>query len=96
MAKFHVKCTFQIEDRDLFVMAGSILEGEVRKGMLAHVSLNSTPSICEPIHAIEFARRKDGLDDICLCFRLDEETREFVRALNISDEIVEIKPEPND
>jgi hypothetical protein len=90
MAKFHVRDTFEIEASDVFVMAGTILQGTIRKGMFAHVALNSVLCICEPIHAIEFARRKDGIEDVCLCFKLDKETREFARALNITDEIIEV------
>jgi hypothetical protein len=32
MVKFYVKDTFEIPDRRLFVMAGSVVEGEVRAG----------------------------------------------------------------
>jgi hypothetical protein len=90
MAKFHIKDTFEIEGRDIFVMAGSILEGTIRKGMFVHVQLNSAVSICEPIHAIEMVLRTGGSEDVGLCFKLDQETREFARAVNIADEVIEV------
>jgi hypothetical protein len=92
MAKFTVTSTFELSDPKRFVMAGSILEGEIQKGMFVHISLNSAVTICEPIHSIEFARRARGREDVCLCFKVDDEALEFWRALNIGDEIIEITP----
>ena len=38
MATFYIKNTFEIPDRRLFVMAGSVVEGEVRVGMFLRVA----------------------------------------------------------
>jgi hypothetical protein len=89
MPKFHVKETFQIPDRGLFVMAGSIVEGEIRKGMFVHFPCNSALDITGKIDCIEFARRKDG-EDVCLCFEGEPEELDFWRAMNISDQTLEI------
>ncbi len=89
MAKFHVKSTFELPDAQLFVMAGSIVEGEVRAGMVAHVPFNSAVSMTDRIHSIEFARRSGG-EDVCLCFKCEKGALELWRAMNIGDEILEI------
>jgi hypothetical protein len=72
MAKFHVRNTLEITtDRKLFVMAGSIVEGEIRVGMFVHVPFNPSASVTARIHSIEFARRSDGRDDVCLCIEAE-------------------------
>jgi hypothetical protein len=89
MPKFHVRDTFEIPSRKLFVLAGSIVEGEIRKGMFVHVPCNSALDITGKIHSIEFARRNDG-EDVCLCFEGDSDELGFWRAMNITDETLEI------
>jgi len=95
MPKFYVKDTFEIPDRDLFVMAGSVIEGEIRAGMFVHIAFNSTVAISNQIHRIEFARRQGG-DDVCLCIEADKKAAEFMRDLNIGDEICEVTIEESD
>jgi hypothetical protein len=70
-------------------MAGSVVEGEIRKGMYVHVPCNSALDITGQIHCIEFARRKDG-EDVCLCLAGDPDELDFWRTMNISDETLEI------
>ena len=91
MAKFHVTYTFEISDsKPRFVLAGSIIEGEIRSGMLVHVSGNSAFATTAPIHAIEFARRIGGYEDVCLVLQLEPELLDIWRGLNIKDETLEI------
>jgi hypothetical protein len=92
MPKFHVIDTFEVPSRKLFVLAGSIVEGEIRKGMYIHVPCNSGLNISGEIHCIEFARRKDG-EYLCLCLEAGQGELDFWRALNINGETVEISEE---
>ncbi len=95
MPKFHVKDTFEIPDRKLFVMAGSIVEGEIRTGMFVHIPFNSSLATTARIHSIEFARRQDG-EDVCLCIESEPELAEFLHDLNIGDEIFEVTEDGSD
>jgi len=67
MSKFRVNDTFALESRRLFVLAGSIVEGQIRAGMIVNVPLNSSLLISGQIHSVEFARRTDEREDVCLC-----------------------------
>ena len=97
MAKFHVKDTFAIEGRPHFVLAGSIVEGEVRPGMFVHVPFNSNTAMTARIDCIEFARRLGGHEDICLCIRYTEPKElELWRGLDIGDEIFEVTTDGSD
>ena len=89
MSIFHVKDTFELPDRKLFVLAGAVVEGEIRAGMFVRVTLNSAVELTARIYAIEFARRQ-GSEDICLCFKLEPEALELWRGLGISDNVLEI------
>jgi hypothetical protein len=89
MPKFHVRDTFEIPNRKLFVLAGSIVEGEIRKGMYINILCNSALNISGEIHCVEFVRRKDG-EDLCLCLEAGQNELDFWRAINISGETVEI------
>ena len=95
MSQFHVKDTFEIPDRKLFVMAGSIIEGNIRTGMFVHVPFSSSLATTIRIHSIEFARRQ-GAEDVCLCIQSEPELAEFLRSLNISDETLEVSTERSD
>ena len=89
MPKFHVKETFDLPDRKLFVMAGSILEGEIQPGMSVHIRCNPSFDITAPIHSIETALRQ-GVEDVCLCIQSDHEEADFLSAFNIRDETLEV------
>jgi hypothetical protein len=89
MPKFHVRDTFEIPDRKLFVMAGSIVEGKISAGMFVHVPCNLSLHLTTRIHCIEFARRKDG-EDVCLCIESQPEAAEILRGLNLGDETFEV------
>jgi len=60
VSKFRVNDTFAVERRQLFVLAGSIAEGQIRAGMIVNVPLNSSLAIAGKIQNIEFAQRTDG------------------------------------
>jgi hypothetical protein len=94
--KFYVRDTFEIPDRRLFVMAGSIVEGEIRAGMFLRVGFDSALDMTARIHSIEFARRLGGEDDVCLCFEAEPELLEIWRGLKIGDETFEVTQDGSD
>ena len=89
MARFYVRDCFEIPARSIFVLAGSIAEGEVRPGMFVHVPLNAQSSIVVPIQSIESARRDMG-EDLCLCISAQSDEFELLQALRIADETLEV------
>ena len=58
MPKFYIRAAFEIPTRQLFVLAGSVTEGEVKPGMLVHVPINSQMVAVTRIDSIEFAQRE--------------------------------------
>jgi len=91
MAKFRVKDTFTIEGRPLFVLIGSVVEGEIRAGMSVSLPLNSGLTLTGRIDSIEFARTSDGRDNTCLCIHFtDPAELEIWRQLEIRDETVDV------
>ena len=95
MPTLHVKDTFEIPDRQLFVMAGSVLEGEFRAGMFVRVPLNSSLDMTARIHCIEFVRRNGG-EDVCLCITSEPDIAEILRGLDIGDETFEVTTDGSD
>jgi hypothetical protein len=90
MPRFHVRDTFEITtDRKLLVMAGSIVEGEIRAGMFVHVPFHLSLDMTARIHSIEFARRP-GRENVCLCFVPEPDALELWRGLKIGDETLVI------
>jgi hypothetical protein len=81
VGKFLVHNTFEVPDRPLFVTAGSILQGENAADMLVHIPLNSSRGVTAWIQSVEFAFRRDGGEDVCLCIRSRPETIEIVNLL---------------
>jgi len=95
MSKFRVNDTFVLKGRRLFVLAGSVVEGQIRAGMIVKVPLNSSLSISGQIHSIEFARRTDGREDVCLCIACEGSGELDVwNGLNIQDETLDVVPAP--
>jgi hypothetical protein len=96
-ARFHVKDTFAVENRSYFVLAGTVVEGEIRAGMFVHVAFNSSMAMTALIDCIEFVRRQGGTEDTCLCIRYDEpEELTLWRGLDIGDEIFEVITDDSD
>src|SRR5262249_8957013 len=91
MSKFRVNNTFALESRRLFVLAGSIVEGQIRAGMIVKVPLNSSLSISGQIHSVEFARRTDGREDVCLCITYEDPDEVDVwKSLNLRNETLDV------
>ena len=91
MSKFRVNDTFALESRRLFVLAGSIVEGQIRAGMIVNVPLNSSLLISGQIHSVEFARRTDEREDVCLCIAYEGSDELGVwNALNVQNEMLDV------
>lgn len=95
MPRFYVRSTFEIPDRKLFVLAGTIVEGEIRRGMFVRVPLNSQTGVRLLIDSIEFARRQDG-EDVCLCIWSGSNFADVLRGMDMSDETVDVAAEEVD
>lgn len=96
MSKFQVHHTFTLECQRLFVLAGLILDGEVRAGMIVNVPLNSSAFVSGQIHNVEFARSADEREDVCLCISYeDSDELELWEALNIKNETLDVVPSTN-
>jgi hypothetical protein len=88
--RFHVKDTFEVTtDRKLFVMAGTVVEGEIRAGMFIRVPFNSSLDLTARIHSVGFARRHGG-EEVCVCFEFEADAFDVWRGLCIGDETLEI------
>jgi hypothetical protein len=93
MSKFRVKDTFALESRRLFVLAGSIVEGQIRAGMIVNVPLNSSLVASGEIHSVEFALRADGREDVCLCISYEDSDELGVwKGLNVENETLDVVP----
>lgn len=95
MPKFHVRDSFEIPGRKVFVLAGSILDGEIRTGMFVRVPLNSETGISLLIDSIELARHKDR-EEVCLCIWSGSQFAEVLRGLDIRGETFEVAAEGGD
>ncbi len=93
MSKFRVNDTFALESRRLFVLAGSIVEGQIQAGLIVNISLNSSLLISGQIHSVQFARRTDGREDVCLCITYgDSDELSMWNALNVQNETLDVAP----
>jgi hypothetical protein len=90
MARFHVRETFAMNDRSLFVLAGFAIEGEVAAGMLVRLPFNATITVTEEIDHIQRIDRPDG-SVACLCLRCHSpEEAALWEALDLKDKDVEV------
>jgi hypothetical protein len=95
MPRFQIRETFELPDRKVFVLAGSIIEGEIRTGMFIRVPLNSEICIRLLIDSIEFARRTGG-EDVCLCISSGPNFPEVLRGLDVCGETFDVEAEGSD
>jgi hypothetical protein len=89
MPRFYVRGTFGIPDRKLYVMVGSIVEGEVSPGMFIQFPFSSSLLITSRIHSVEPARQDDA-EDVRLLIESDPELADIIRGLDIRGEILEV------
>ena len=92
MAKFHVRDTFAIEDKKLFVMAGFILEGEITAHMIVSIPFNSTVMMTAEIDHLQILERPDG-NITCLCIHCPDPAEVTLwQALKIRNRLVDVVP----
>ena len=65
----------------------------MRAGMIVNVPLNSSLAVSGEIHSVEFARRADGREDVCLCISYEDSDELGVwKTLNVQNETLDVVP----
>ncbi len=96
MARFLVHDTFPMKDfplqgQTMFVLAGFVLEGEVKPGMKLHLRFNSTVNLYAEVDRIEFARRPDG-EVTCLCIKCTVADEVVLwESIHVKGQTIEVK-----
>jgi hypothetical protein len=89
-ARFHVKHTFAIENRHLFVLVGRPVEGTLAAGMHASVPVSAALFVSIPIDGVEMVRR-GGAESVALTYRYSRpEELATLRDLALGETILEI------
>ena len=88
MAQFHVKRAFELPEESAFVLAGSIIEGEIRAGMFMDFC-SGVSCLRGPIDSIQF-QKSGGPEGVWLIFNEDSDDLALWRLLNIQDEIMNV------
>jgi hypothetical protein len=90
MPQFHVRDSFAIQDKSVFVLAGFAIEGEIAAGMLTRIPIKGATMLTAEIDHIQYVRRPDG-DIVCLCIRCaDPKDVALWEALQLNDRIIEV------
>ena len=92
IAKFYAVGSFYVHSRNLFVIAGEVIEGSIENGMTVSINLNSQMSIRTIIRTVELAAIT-FLGQSYTGLVVDYEDTEELDILNepgVSDEILEI------
>lgn len=91
MARFRISGSFAIEGRQLFVLAGDVIDGRIVPGMHVAIHLNASTTMTAPVHAVEYIRRSSDREEVGLCIKCENsEELEVWRGLNIGSEVVEV------
>jgi hypothetical protein len=90
-ARFRAADTFVIHSRRYFVIAGEIVEGTVRAGMLLSVPLNGSVAMTTPVHAVEFVDDPGRKSQVGLVIACEDDFEvELWQALGIGGEILDL------
>ena len=90
-ARFRVRGSFHVTQRDRFVVYGDVLEGEVRPGMHLQVPLNSALSFEAPVAAVGFVDGTPTGSHVALAFPLDRPLDLSTwQGLNIEEEVLDV------
>jgi hypothetical protein len=90
MATFHVSKTFEVTiEREFFVLAGDIEEGEVYEGMFVRIPIDSAQTVVAPICRVEPAPTPTH-DATCLLVLLQPHEWDLCRAAKIVDMTVSV------
>ena len=92
MARFHIKQTFKLDlgEKWSYVLAGQMIEGEIRAGMIVNLPFNSSFTMTARIDRIEFARVRSRPDDVCLCIECGPDELGMWDDLGLVDEQVKV------
>jgi hypothetical protein len=93
---FRVEYTFVIAERGLFVLAGEIVEGAVRPGMVLQVPLNDMVTMTAPVHGVEFVDRPGQRSHTGLTLQCEDDIDlSLWRGLNLDGHVFAVvEPEP--
>ncbi len=89
MAKFHVKRTLFGENQQSLVFRGSVLEGEISKGMSINIPVTDKAVIGVKIDNVvesESHEANEKRTDLVAEFLEEPEALEIVAGLNVADE----------
>ena len=90
MSRFHVRDAFAIHDKNVFVMAGFVIEGDIAADMLVRFPFKENVMMTAEIDQIQYLRRPDG-DVVCLCIRCAKpEEVALWEALKIKDQTIDL------
>lgn len=95
MPRFHARETFEITDRQMFVMVGSIVEGEIRRGMFVRVPLDAKTGIQLLIDSIESADRQNP-EEVHLCIWAGSRFSEILRGMDFRNRTFQVVAETLD
>jgi hypothetical protein len=96
MPRFLVRNTFELRKQPLFVLAGSVVEGEIQQGMFVRIPFNSSLTMTVRIHSMGFEHHAGGSEDICLGIECGPELVEIWRSLDLTNEVLEVVTEDLD
>jgi hypothetical protein len=95
-ARFLVEYTFEIAERGLFVLAGEIVEGAVRPGMVLEVPLNDMVFMTAPVQGVEAVDAPGQRSRTGLTLRCEDDLDLSIwRGLNLAGHVFAVvEPEP--
>lgn len=89
MAQFRIAKAYAQKERGLFVLEGSVVDGEILSGMVVHLPFNRAVSMTAPVHSVEHNQHRDR-EEITLCIKCDEDQLQLWEGLNVGDETIHI------
>ena len=93
-AKFYAVGSFLLRSRNLFVIVGDILEGEIVPGMEILVPLQGELHVTSRVAQVEYVdviHEKKSYIGLAIAYE-DTEELEFWRALEVSGETLDLRP----
>ncbi len=94
MAKFHVKRTLFGEDQKSLVFRGSVLEGDIAKGMLLKIPVTEKVIIdvkIDDVVELESHETNEKRTGLVARFLDEPDALEIVAGLNVADEDLELE-----
>lgn len=95
MAKFHVTDIFEMAERRLVILMGSVVDGEISVGVYARIPVDANHYWSLRVHSIEFARTRRR-EDLCLCFESEPGLLDALKGLELNDTTIDFADTPSD